>query len=238
MGADAFNVFNRVNYTAFIGNLRLPVLWQGSIGAAATPSAARIAPSSSDRSQTATHLILRFVLQKGLAMKLSVSTAMPLVFAILTGISVIECAAPQPRAGMAEKPKKLLFVCEHGSARSVLAASEFNEMAKQRGLADRAIFRGTNPDSEIAPAVIQALAREGVTVEGKPSAVTTQDMEDADTVVSFACKLPQARHKHPEILDWNDVPSPGANLEAARADIRRRVSQLLDRIQSNTLGSK
>ena len=167
-------------------------------------------------------------------MKLSISTGMPLVFAILSGVIVIDSASPQPQAGIAEKPKRILFVCEHGAAKSVLAASEFNEMAKQRGLADRAIFRGANPDAKIAPAVSEALARDGVIVKGKPSAVTTRDMENADTVVSFACKLPTTRHKHPEILEWNDVPSPGTNLEAARADIRRRVSELLDRIQSNT----
>jgi protein-tyrosine-phosphatase len=109
-------------------------------------------------------------------MKRSVSTAMPLVVAILPGVIVIKSAAPQSRAGIAEKPKRVLFVCEHSAAKSVLTASEFTEIAKRRGLADRAIFRGANPDSEIAPAVIKALARDGIKVERKPSAVTTQDI--------------------------------------------------------------
>ena len=85
---------------------------------------------------------------------------------------------------------------------------------------------------EIAPAVVQALAHDGIRVAGRPSAVTALDMEHADTIVAFACKLPDARKRHADIIEWNDVPSPGENLEAARADIRRRVSQLLDTIQS------
>ena len=35
----------------------------------------------------------------------------------------------------------VVFVCEHGAAKSVLAAIEFNRMAEARGAPMRAIFR-------------------------------------------------------------------------------------------------
>lgn len=43
----------------------------------------------------------------------------------------------------------IVFVCEHGSAKSVIAASEFERMAKKEGLAVNILARGTNPDAEI-----------------------------------------------------------------------------------------
>ena len=57
-------------------------------------------------------------------------------------------------------------VCEHGSAKSVVAAAHFNYIARERNLKLRAISRGTNPDEEIAPKAaeglkeFQAIARE------------------------------------------------------------------------------
>lgn len=45
----------------------------------------------------------------------------------------------------------VLFVCEHGSAKSVVAAAHFNRLAEQRGLPFHAISRGTAPDEEMAP---------------------------------------------------------------------------------------
>ena len=58
-------------------------------------------------------------------------------------------AAPEPKpAGT------ILFVCEHGSAKSVVAAAHFNRIAAARGLPFRAISRGTVPDVEMAPAAV------------------------------------------------------------------------------------
>src|SRR5438552_2704780 len=39
----------------------------------------------------------------------------------------------------------ILFVCEHGAARSTIAAAYFNKLAKEKGLNYKAIFRGINP---------------------------------------------------------------------------------------------
>ncbi len=33
----------------------------------------------------------------------------------------------------APQPRTVLFVCEHGAAKSVIAAEEFNRLAKQKG---------------------------------------------------------------------------------------------------------
>ena len=41
----------------------------------------------------------------------------------------------------------VLFVCEHGAAKSVIAAAYFNQLASEKNLDVRAIERGTNPDT-------------------------------------------------------------------------------------------
>ena len=48
----------------------------------------------------------------------------------------------------------ILFVCEHGAARSTIAAAYFNQ---QQGLNYQAIFRGINAGSALGPAAQKGL---------------------------------------------------------------------------------
>src|SRR6188472_693476 len=57
-----------------------------------------------------------------------------------------------------------LFVCEHGAAKSVIAAAYFNRLAKEKGLPHRAVFRGANPEDELTPATRAGLTRDGFDV--------------------------------------------------------------------------
>jgi protein-tyrosine-phosphatase len=48
-----------------------------------------------------------------------------------------------------QRIQTILFVCEHGSAKSVIAAAHFNQLAEQRRLPYHAVARGINPGREI-----------------------------------------------------------------------------------------
>ena len=48
-------------------------------------------------------------------------------------------AATASHAGDDKPAATVVFVCEHGAAKSVVAAAHFNRMARERGLAVRAI---------------------------------------------------------------------------------------------------
>ena len=55
--------------------------------------------------------------------------------------------------GLAFQPSKtasptVIFVCEHGAAKSVIATAYFNKLAAERGLKARATYRGVNPQAE------------------------------------------------------------------------------------------
>jgi protein-tyrosine-phosphatase len=54
-------------------------------------------------------------------------------------------------------PRLVVFVCEDGSAKSLVAASFFERLAKERGIAVRALSRGTAPDASMPAAVVEAL---------------------------------------------------------------------------------
>src|SRR5215470_10464420 len=87
-------------------------------------------------------------------------------------------------------PLKVVFVCEHGAAKSVIAAKELEKLARERGIQVQVVARGTTPDPEIGPAVRQGLKAEGIDVGNMtPIKVKAEDLRDATMVVSFGPDL-------------------------------------------------
>src|SRR6476619_7190599 len=71
----------------------------------------------------------------------------------------------------------VVFVCEHGAAKSILSAALFNKLARERNLDIRAIARGTNPDPEIAPKVARGLQADGLTAsESAPKLISQAEL--------------------------------------------------------------
>jgi len=123
----------------------------------------------------------------------------------------------------------VLFVCLHGAAKSVLAAADFQRMAKERGLPVGATSAGIQPDPEIAPSVLAALEAEGVNMAGqKPRLVTREMAAGATRVVAFGCGLGAAAPDGARFEQWEDVPAVSDGLPAARAVIRQHLERLLD----------
>jgi arsenate reductase len=125
----------------------------------------------------------------------------------------------------------ILFVCLHGAAKSVLAATDFERIARERGLAARAVFVGTEPDAEIAPRVLAQLRAEGVDLGGhRPRRVTREDVEGASRIVTFGCDLGDAAAPGARIERWDDVPAVSDDFDRARAAIDAKVACLLDEL--------
>jgi arsenate reductase len=125
---------------------------------------------------------------------------------------------------------KIVFVCEHGSAKSVIAAKELEKLARERGIPVQAVARGTTPDPEIGPAVRQGLKADGIDVGGMtPVKVKSEDLRNATMIVSFGPDLAAiAGNTRPE--DWSATPAVSENYQAARDYIVKRVQILLDRL--------
>jgi len=110
----------------------------------------------------------------------------------------------------------VLFVCLHGSAKSLIAAEHFNRLAAARGLDARATSAGTEPDDAIPPHVTRGLAGDGIDVAGRrPHRPTPEEVEGAVAVVTFGIR-------------WDDVPAVSDDFPRARDAIVARVSGLLE----------
>jgi hypothetical protein len=129
------------------------------------------------------------------------------------------------------EPPTVAFVCLHGAAKSVLAAACFERLAEARGVRVRAIAAGTEPDPEIAPAVLRALLAEGIDLRGeRPRHVTREDLAGAAAVVSFGPDLSGLGQPGRPIVRWDDVPALSEDFEAGRTAILARLPALLEEV--------
>lgn len=120
----------------------------------------------------------------------------------------------------------ILFVCEHGSAKSVVAAAHFNRIAAARGLPFRAISRGTVPDAEMAPAAVEGLRGDGLKPgDPTPAKLEQRDLDAATRVVTF-CALPPDLQARSPIEQW-EVPPVSTEYAASREAMLQRIEKLL-----------
>jgi len=123
------------------------------------------------------------------------------------------------------RQSRVLFVCLHGAAKSVVAAAHFRRLAASRGLAVGAVAAGTEPDPELAPGAVKGLVGDGLTATPRrPRPVTLHDLDSATRVVSFGCDVAAARGQRVE--QW-DVPAVSEGYAAARDRIVANVERLV-----------
>ena len=131
------------------------------------------------------------------------------------------CQAEAPAA----KRPRVLFVCLHGAAKSVVGAAHFRKLAAARGLAIDAVAAGTEPDPDLAPGAVKGLAGEGLSaMPSRPRPVTLYDLESSTRIVSFGCEL--TPRKSQRIEQW-DVPAVSDGYAAARDRIVANVERLV-----------
>jgi arsenate reductase len=126
----------------------------------------------------------------------------------------------------------IIFVCEHGAAKSIIAAAYFNRLANERGLNFNAIARGTHPDDELSAATVNGLARDGLAPgESRPQHLTQEDVLSAQQMISF-CDLPSEFVEAPAVEQWKDIPPVSQDYEKARDVILEHLQALLNRLRS------
>jgi len=101
----------------------------------------------------------------------------------------------------------IVFVCQHGAAKSAMAAAYWNRLAALRGVSIRATAVGTDPDPEVSPQVAAALLEEGIDIRDQRPRMVTPDVSVIQSV---------------------GVPAASEDFPEARETIVARVAQLLD----------
>jgi arsenate reductase (thioredoxin) len=118
----------------------------------------------------------------------------------------------------------VLFVCVQNAGRSQMAQALYE---RNGGTARSA---GTRPAERVHPEVVGAMRELGVELDGrKPRALSREDVEWADTVVTMGCgdQCPYVPGKRYEDWELDDPAGKGLDqVRAIRDEIGRRVSSL------------
>jgi arsenate reductase (thioredoxin) len=127
--------------------------------------------------------------------------------------------------------EKVVFVCEHGAAKSVIATAYFNKIAAQRGVTDRATYRGSTPQAELSASALNGLREDGLAVpSAKPSPITSGDVTRATHIFAIGCSLPAHGASSGKADNWDDVPDD-QGYAAQRDAIKTHVERLIDQLQ-------
>ena len=137
--------------------------------------------------------------------------------------------AQEPQA----HPKRVvLFVCEHGTVKSLLAKVLFEQYAKDVGLDMQAVSRGTHADSLVPPIVLQGLTSDHVALGSwRPQTLAPSDLAGATYVVSLDVPPAATAAARAPRTQWDGLPSVTQDYGRGRDSIKARVHQLVDSLK-------
>jgi arsenate reductase (thioredoxin) len=139
----------------------------------------------------------------------------------------------------AEEPAApVLFVCEHGSVKSLIASEWFNRMARERGLPLRAVSRGVEPDAGVPAGVAENLRKDGFPVASlAPRRLEKSDIDGASHIVAIGADSPLFAQAKAPVERWSDIPPASTQYETSREAMRKRLEALF-RTLAEDVGAK
>ncbi|TDC88549.1 arsenate reductase ArsC [Actinomadura sp. 7K507] len=127
---------------------------------------------------------------------------------------------------MPDKPS-VLFVCVHNAGRSQMAAAYLTHLA---GDTVEVRSAGSAPADQINPAVVQAMAEEGIDIAAEtPKILTADAVQASDVVITMGCGDTCPVFPGKRYLDWQLDDPAGQGVDAVRPirdRIRTRIEQL------------
>ena len=123
----------------------------------------------------------------------------------------------------------VVFVCEHGNVKSLIAMQWFNRLAAERRLSVRAISRGITPENPVPPPIRARLKDDGFDVLAfEARALTPGDVKGAPRLVMIGAEAPAwARDSGVTVDVWSDIPPASEDYRASRDAMRERIEALL-----------
>jgi arsenate reductase (thioredoxin) len=148
------------------------------------------------------------------------------------GVSlVVSACVTAPRAQRASPDATVVFVCEHGNVKSVIAAALFNREAAARHLAARAVARGVTPEASVPTTIATALLAEGDDVSAfHPSTLGNAEVQAAQRVVAISVDPAALSAAADKLEVWSDVPPASVDYSASRAALQRHIETLLSQL--------
>jgi len=126
---------------------------------------------------------------------------------------------------VAEVPE-VLFVCMHNAGRSQMAAAL---LAREAAGRIRVTSAGSQPATQLNPAVVQAMAEIGLDISGEyPKPLTGDKVRAADVVITMGCGDSCPVYPGKRYEDW-DLPDPAGLPIGAVRPIRDAIA---DRVRA------
>ena len=145
------------------------------------------------------------------------------------GILVPAPALAQPQAAPSGS---VLFVCEHGTVKSLLAKLMFEDYAREVGLDMVAVSRGTKADSAVPSWMARALAADHFELGSwQPALLRATDLERPSYVVSFDVPTAATAAARVPREQWDGLPSVSGDYAKGRDAIKVRVHRLVDSLK-------
>jgi arsenate reductase (thioredoxin) len=132
---------------------------------------------------------------------------------------------------------QVVFICEHGNVKSLMATNYFNQLARQKGLSVRAISRGTEPDSTTVPLpIIKGLKQDGFDVSNyRPLKINAEELSKAQRVILINAELPETLKKLNSASEsWEDVPPASVNFTASSQALKLHIEKLIKEVAITT----
>jgi arsenate reductase len=137
-------------------------------------------------------------------------------------------ALAQAEGVIVSEVPEVLFVCVHNAGRSQMAAALLDSRAEGRVHVRSA---GSEPASEVNPAVVQAMEEIGLDLSKEfPKPLTDEVVRAADVVITMGCGDACPIYPGKRYLDWELDDPAGLPLEQVRPirdEIERRVLALI-----------
>jgi protein-tyrosine-phosphatase len=129
-----------------------------------------------------------------------------------------------------QKVSSVVFVCEHGSVKSVIASEWFNRIAAEQQIPLRSISLGISPDKAVPKKILENLKADGFDLTGfKPAHFEAERLSNEVMVVSIGVDLENV--KDLKIENWSDIPPASTNYTASREAIREHIQTLLKQLK-------
>jgi arsenate reductase (thioredoxin) len=110
----------------------------------------------------------------------------------------------------------IVFVCEHGAAKSIIAATYWNKYAQQQGVRIQGLARGTYPDIALSGYAAAGLLEDGlIPNQLTPQKLLPEEVSAAERVIAF-CDLREVDSKKTNIEYWENVPAVSEDYGKAR----------------------
>ena len=142
-------------------------------------------------------------------------------------------ALAQSEGKLTKDVPEVLFVCVHNAGRSQMAAGLLSKLAEGDVHVRTA---GSDPATEINPAVVEAMEEVGVDLSQEfPKPLTDEFVQAADAVITMGCGDACPIYPGKRYEDWELEDPAGKDVEAVRGirgAIEARVRQLLTELRA------